>query len=1015
MKKSLLYFAIGALLVVSFGAGGVFFTVQQKETNAAVGNYSTNASTYYNGITATSGESLLGQLHDLITTTHGTYTTYDDCKNPTYVYATDGNPNDANYDYEFYSQANIASTWGAGAQGTWNREHVWCQSLTIYNTKQLWGESGGGSDMHHIRPVESGLNSARSNSPFGIVTPHNSSTAKYYEDTNNINVAIGGYKTGDVFEPLDFVKGDVARIVMYLYTHYNTYSNIGGTTNGSGNSSYFGTLPITNIIYTSLGTEAAAWDLLIDWHTSDPVDAKETRRNEACAKYQGNRNPFIDNASYANAIWGDGTVNEVTLSVSPSTLSLSPSDTSTLTATMSDSSTPTINWSSDATGVATVNSSGLVTAIADGSATITASATVGGDTYTGTCAVTVSTTPSGELSYTIGLDTSGTGDSSTAYTTENFVSNAITSGTSYVSSCSATEKAYRGNTGVKLGTSSLIGYFTLALSTSGQVNATKIVVNAKNYSSDSTTISVNSSTAQALTASYADYTFTLNGSKLTSIDLRTVAGKRGYVTSITVFYSNVSSDIVTALSATPTSKSYSTSDTLQSSDFTVSVTKNGSAGTSADYTAKIGTGSGSGFSGSNITWGSTKPTAVNTTIQFKAKYPTTEGGSTYLTFDVSLTVSAPIISSIEITQSITKTSYLTTDSWDPTGLLVTATFSDSSTQNVTSSVSWSYNPTSPNSTSITSVTITATYSGETDSVSQNVTVSEETFSGTPIVISEAYGGGGNSGATYMQDFVELYNNTNSNIDLSDYRLFYASATGTFNTSTLLTGTILAKSYFLVQEAAGTGGTVNIPTADVVGSIAMSGTAFKLALTNSSTAPTSATDANVVDFLGAGTANDYEGSAAAPALSNSTSVARVITSGVAIDTDNNGSDFTAGEPTPLNAAVSVAGRIMAYAGGDLITAECATKYSTIKSQMILLSSGSLTYFQNSTALENARLRYVAWANANNDLNPYENTQGLHPTSFYDGDSFIIISLFFVAGSMVTIAYFLVKRKKKYSIK
>jgi endonuclease I len=301
MKKTILLCAIGAIAAISIGASGfVLAGNQEKEAQAAVGNYSTSASTYYNGITATSGEPLLGQLHDLITTTHSTYTSYSDCSNPTYVYATDGNPNDANYDYEFYSQANIASTWGAGAQGTWNREHVWCQSLA----SGLWGKSGGGSDMHHIRPVESGLNTARNNSPFGIVTPHNSSTAKYYEDTNNNNVAIGGYKTGDVFEPLDFVKGDVARIIMYLYTHYNTYSNVGGTTNGSGSSSFFGTLNITNIVYTSAGTADAAWDQLIDWHEADPVDAKETRRNEACAKYQGNRNPFIDNATYANAIWG---------------------------------------------------------------------------------------------------------------------------------------------------------------------------------------------------------------------------------------------------------------------------------------------------------------------------------------------------------------------------------------------------------------------------------------------------------------------------------------------------------------------------------------------------------------------------------------------------------------------------------------------------------------------------------------------------------------------------------------
>lgn len=1033
MKKSLLYCAIGALLAVSFGAGGVFLTVQDKETNAAVGNYSTNSSTYYNGVTATSGEPLLGQLHDLITTTHQTYTTYDDCKSPTYVYATDGNPSDANYDYEFYSQANIASTWGAGAQGTWNREHVWCQSLTIYNTTQLWGESGGGSDMHHIRPVESGLNSLRNNSPYGIVALHNSSTEAYYEDSDNINVALGGWKANDTFEPLDFVKGDVARIVMYLYTHYNTYSNVGGTTNGSGSSSYFGTLPITNIVYTSLGTEAAAWDLLIDWHTTDPVDAKETRRNEACAKYQGNRNPFIDNASYANAIWGDGTVNDVILSVSPSTLSLSPSDTASLTATMSDASTPTYSWSSDTTSVATVSSGGLVTAVANGSAVITASATVGSDTYTGTCSVTVSTVTAGDYYRVTQTNDVTSGDyvitanigSETYHAmpkTFSLVSGKL-GGTAVTVSSDAISSANAANYTVSLivsGTSVNIfdgtNYLTYSSSTSFGVTTTQPSPAAWEIQTGvNATLRLASSSMTTRGVLYRAGSYNVFGGYALS---NATAGSSEYF-DLELFKKHVEvSNVVTNLSATPTSKTYSTVDTLQSSDFTVSITKNGSAGSASDYTAKIGTGTGAGFTGRDIVWGTTKPLSGDTNIQFKAKYPTTEGGSTYLTFDISLTVSVPSVSSIAITQSMTKTSYLTTDSWDPTGLLVTATFSDSSTENVTSSVDWSFSPTSPNSTSITSVTITATYSSKTDSVSQNVTVSDGSFSGTEIVISEAYGGGGNSGATYKQDFVELYNNTNSNINLSGYRIFYASATGTFNTSTELSGTILAKSYFLVQEAAGTGGTVNIPTPDVTGSIAMSGTAFKLALTNSSTAPTSATDANVVDFVGAGsTASLFEGTTKAPAPSNTNSIARVITGSIAVDSDENGSDFTAGAPTPMNGAFSVADRIMAYAGGEISTPECSTKYTTIKSQITTLTSGSLSYFQSGTEtnIANARERYLAWANANSDANPYENTQGLLQTSFYDGDSFVFLSLFFVSGSMVIIAYCLVKSKKKYTIK
>ena len=287
---------------------------------------------------------------------------------------------------------------------------------------------------------------------------------------------------------------------------------------------------------------------------------------------------------------------------------------------------------------------------------------------------------------------------------------------------------------------------------------------------------------------------------------------------------------------------------------------------------------------------------------------------------------------------------------------------------------------------------------------------------TQIVISEAYGGGGNLGATYKQDFVELYNNTNSNIDLSGYHVFYASAsvTGTFSSSTALSGTILAKSYFLVQEAAGTGGTVDIPTADVTGTIGMSATDFKLALTNSSTTPLTATDANVVDFIGAGSnASLYEGTTKAPTPSNTKSVARVITDGICIDNNQNGTDFTAGAPTPMDGAFSVADRIMAYASGDISTPECSTKYTTIKSQITTLTSGSLSYFQNGTetSISNARARYLAWANANSDANPYVVSQGSPLLSLSYKDNLVVVALFGAIGLVTTIGYCFIKRKKR----
>lgn len=327
---------------------------------------------YYASITATEGTQLLGQLHDLITTTHTKYTSYNDCKDPEIIKKTDPGSNSSSV-MEFYSQADISSTWGSGAVGTWNREHVWCQSLS----NGLWGESGGGSDLHHIRPVETRLNSTRGNDKYGIAT---NGDPEYYKDKNGNNVAIGGYSSGGTFEPLDQVKGDVARIVMYVYTHYNTYSNVGGTTNGSGGK--FGTLNFSNIM---VGSEDEAIEALLEWNELDPVDETERTRNDAVYEIQGNRNPFVDNESYADAIWGDGTVEEKPLTLNKTTLEMSVGETQTLIATTTESGT--VSWTTSNPSVATV-SGGTVKAVAEGSATITA--TIG--EYTATCKITVTNT-----------------------------------------------------------------------------------------------------------------------------------------------------------------------------------------------------------------------------------------------------------------------------------------------------------------------------------------------------------------------------------------------------------------------------------------------------------------------------------------------------------------------------------------------------------------------------------------------------------------------------------------------
>lgn len=193
-----------------------------------------------------------------------------------------------------------------------------------------------------------------------------------------------------------------------------------------------------------------------------------------------------------------------------------------------------------------------------------------------------------------------------------------------------------------------------------------------------------------------------------------------------------------------------------------------------------------------------------------------------------------------------------------------------------------------------------------------------------VVISEVYGGGGNSGSVFRNDFIELYNPTGAAVSLAGWSVQYASATGSTWQVTNLSGSIAAKGFYLVQQAAGTGGTTNLPTPDATGSIAMSATAGKVALVNSTTAltGTNPNNASVVDLVGFGTtANGFEGTGPAPAPSNTASIERKANSsstsatmaaggadellGNGNDTNNNASDFvTRTTPQPQNTSSSI---------------------------------------------------------------------------------------------------------------
>jgi DNA/RNA endonuclease G (NUC1) len=174
------------------------------------------------------------------------------------------------------------------------------------------------------------------------------------------------------------------------------------------------------------------------------------------------------------------------------------------------------------------------------------------------------------------------------------------------------------------------------------------------------------------------------------------------------------------------------------------------------------------------------------------------------------------------------------------------------------------------------------------------------------VISQVYGGGGNAGAVYRNDFIELFNAGATPVTVTGWSVQYASSTGTSWQVTTLNGTIQPGRYYLVQQGAGANANAQpLPAPDASGNILMSATAGKIALVRTTTAlagacPVGSND-NLVDFVGFGTGtNCFEGTGPTPTLSNTTAALRKIDGRQ--DTDNNAADFATGPATPRNSSV-----------------------------------------------------------------------------------------------------------------
>ena len=228
-------------------------------------------STYYASAIGRTGSALHSELHRVISTGVTTLT-YDQVW--TALKDTDEDPANSSNVILVYSGRSQSKATNGGGVDDWNREHVWAKSHGDFGTV-----SGPGTDVHHLRPEDVTVNSARGNLDFDL-------------GGSPVSQAPGSYADGDSFEPRDAVKGDVARMILYMAVRWD---------GGDG----FADLEPNNQVANGTTPYIGKLSVLKQWNLQDPPDAFEKRRNQVIFDtWQHNRNPFIDHPEWVTAIWG---------------------------------------------------------------------------------------------------------------------------------------------------------------------------------------------------------------------------------------------------------------------------------------------------------------------------------------------------------------------------------------------------------------------------------------------------------------------------------------------------------------------------------------------------------------------------------------------------------------------------------------------------------------------------------------------------------------------------------------
>ena len=252
---------LGTFTGVGSSANAASYSYNKGKREEVCTALSSAAKSYYTGsysysqLSTLSGSTLRTRLRSLVTSDRSTVG-YDGLR--TYFPHTDAYYANSSKLVLFYCNGTATGTWDSGK--TWNREHMWPQSL---------GGNAVEGDIHSMRPTDPRLNSTRNNNLYGYATG-----GKTAESNEANGYLAGGTYVSGIFEPYDYAKGDCARVVLYDYVIASSMSSV-------------------TEVFTDVNT-------LLEWCALDPVDSFEMSRNDVAQEIQGCRNPFVD---YPELAW----------------------------------------------------------------------------------------------------------------------------------------------------------------------------------------------------------------------------------------------------------------------------------------------------------------------------------------------------------------------------------------------------------------------------------------------------------------------------------------------------------------------------------------------------------------------------------------------------------------------------------------------------------------------------------------------------------------------------------------